>query len=175
MGSTSRRPPRRRARAGLQGTAVANAWRRSRPLPPPRPGRGRRLAGGVTARAFEKGHKRARGQGVATAHEQRLGPRRRARERVHAELIFGPDPLNQAAREVVLLEASDWEFLYTTGQARQYATDRFVEHVNRFNDLATALEEGNAVTANRLAQEYGERDNPFPDMDYRLFARRQPD
>ena len=51
----------------------------------------------------------------------------------------GVEALNQAARELVLLEASDWEFLYTTGQARQYASDRFTEHVNRFQGLAGAL------------------------------------
>ncbi|MDQ6695226.1 MAG: DUF1957 domain-containing protein [Chloroflexota bacterium] len=86
--------------------------------------------------------------------------------------------LNQAARELVLLEASDWEFLYTTGQARQYATERFVEHVNRFNDIADAAEssEGNsAAKAAELATRYGERDNLFPDIDFRLFARRQPE
>ena len=81
--------------------------------------------------------------------------------------------LNQAARELVLLEASDWEFLYTTGQARQYAGDRFAEHVNRFNALADAIDEG-SQNAEQLAAKYGERDNLFPDIDYRLFARRQP-
>jgi 1,4-alpha-glucan branching enzyme len=84
------------------------------------------------------------------------------------------DALNQAARELLLLEASDWEFLYTTGQARQYAADRFAEHTNRFNDLAGALEVGNEAGAASLAHQYGERDNPFPDIDYRLFAKRQP-
>jgi 1,4-alpha-glucan branching enzyme len=84
--------------------------------------------------------------------------------------------LSQAARELVLLEASDWEFLYTTGQARQYATDRFAEHVNRFNNLAGALESGSDGEAlAQLAQEYNERDNLFPDIDYTLFARRQPE
>lgn len=85
------------------------------------------------------------------------------------------EALKQAARELVLLEASDWEFLYTTGQARQYATERFVEHVSRFNDLASAIELGDDGNAGRLARDYGERDNLFPDIDYRLFARRQPE
>jgi 1,4-alpha-glucan branching enzyme len=84
--------------------------------------------------------------------------------------------LNQAARELVLLEASDWEFLYTTGQARQYASDRFNEHVARFNDLASGLEmQTDTEVLAGLAHQYGERDNPFPDIDYRLFARRQPE
>lgn len=85
--------------------------------------------------------------------------------------------LNQAARELVLLQASDWEFLYTTGQARQYATSRFAEHVARFNNLADAVEtsgELGAEQATNLAREYGERDNLFPDIDFRLFARAQP-
>lgn len=84
------------------------------------------------------------------------------------------DALNQAARELALLEASDWEFLYTTGQARQYATERFVEHVSRFNDLAAALEASQEEQAARLAAQYNERDNLFPDIDYRLFGSRQP-
>ncbi len=88
------------------------------------------------------------------------------------------DALNQAARELLLLQASDWEFLYTTGQARQYAVNRFTEHTERFNALADALESDSAdvwQAAGRLAREYAERDNLFPDVDYRLFAGRQPD
>jgi 1,4-alpha-glucan branching enzyme len=89
------------------------------------------------------------------------------------------EALAQAARELVLLQASDWEFLYTTGQARQYATERFTEHVNRFNNLAAAIETAvpvlGDVEALTLAREYGERDSIFPDIDYRLFAKRQPD
>ena len=70
---------------------------------------------------------------------------------------------------------ADWEFLYTTGQARQYAGDRFSEHVDRFNDLAAALEgQADDDTLGQLAARYGERDNPFPDIDSRLFASRQP-
>ena len=88
------------------------------------------------------------------------------------------EALAQAARELVLLEASDWEFLYTTGQARQYATDRFVEHVTRFKNLAAAIEAAEVfgdVEPATLAREYVKRDNLFPDIDYRLFARRQPE
>jgi 1,4-alpha-glucan branching enzyme len=86
------------------------------------------------------------------------------------------EALNQAARELTLLEASDWEFLYTTGQARQYATDRFSDHVQRFQDLAGGLESSAPDdTLADLARKYNERDNLFPDIDYRLFSRRQPD
>jgi 1,4-alpha-glucan branching enzyme len=91
----------------------------------------------------------------------------------HADAVGSKEAaLNQAARELVLLEASDWQFLYTTGQARQYAGDRFAEHVNRFKELADAIDAGDEMTSSRLAHEYGERDNLFPDIDYRLFAAR---
>jgi 1,4-alpha-glucan branching enzyme len=48
--------------------------------------------------------------------------------------------LRQAARELLLLESSDWPFLVTTGQAKDYATDRFNEHHDRFQELASMIE-----------------------------------
>ncbi|MFQ5886850.1 MAG: glycoside hydrolase family 57 protein, partial [Anaerolineae bacterium] len=42
----------------------------------------------------------------------------------------------QAARELLLLESSDWPFLISTGQAKEYATSRFQRHLARFNHLA---------------------------------------
>ena len=44
--------------------------------------------------------------------------------------------LNQMARENLLLQSSDWPFLITTWQAKDYATDRFNEHVDRFSFIA---------------------------------------
>ena len=87
------------------------------------------------------------------------------------------EALNQAARELVLLEASDWEFLYTTGQARQYAGRAFRRTRNRFNALADAADDATdgGKHAATLAREYIQRDNLFPDIDFRLFASRQPD
>lgn len=79
--------------------------------------------------------------------------------------------LAQAARELLLLEGSDWPFLVTTGQARTYAIDRFNEHVERFDALADGLMTG-AVSAETLESCEG-IDNLFPDIDYRLFADRQ--
>lgn len=89
--------------------------------------------------------------------------------------------LNQAARELLLLQSSDWGFLITTGQACEYAARRFREHLERFGCLASALEgvgedipaAGEDVLAaagdSFLAylQELEETDNPFPDIDYR--------
>jgi 1,4-alpha-glucan branching enzyme len=76
--------------------------------------------------------------------------------------------LAQAAREMLLLQSSDWAFLVTTGQAREYATQRFSTHLERFNALALGLESKSANAT--LAAEYYELDKVFPDIDYRWFA-----
>ncbi|MDQ4043870.1 MAG: DUF1957 domain-containing protein [Chloroflexota bacterium] len=79
--------------------------------------------------------------------------------------------LDQAARELLLLESSDWPFLVTTGQAKEYATKRFREHVERFDEL-TEMVESNNIDQARLA-ELENRDNPFKNIDYHDFAERQ--
>ena len=83
--------------------------------------------------------------------------------------------LNQAARELLLLESSDWPFLVTTGQAKDYATQRFTEHVERFDKLAEAADALGAVGGDSpvWVDELRNRDNPFPTIDYRVFAERQ--
>jgi 1,4-alpha-glucan branching enzyme len=79
--------------------------------------------------------------------------------------------LDQAARELLLLESSDWPFLVTTGQAREYATRRFTEHIERFEELACMAESGDV---NRLRlEEFQEKDRLFPGLDYRLFQNRE--
>ena len=75
--------------------------------------------------------------------------------------------LNQAARELLLLQSSDWPFLVTTGQAREYAIQRFSQHLERFNRLLDRLDAGNPDTA--FAEEIYELDKVFPDIDYRWF------
>jgi len=85
------------------------------------------------------------------------------------------DVLNQAARELLLLQSSDWPFLVTTGQAKEYASQRFTEHVDRFEALAEIAERDGDVTAEELDMlaALAERDNPFPTIDYRAFKERQ--
>ncbi len=79
--------------------------------------------------------------------------------------------LNQAARELLLLESSDWPFLVTTGQARDYAIDRFKIHLRRFQVLASALESG-PITSVTMSQcrEWRNLDNPFAQLDYHIFT-----
>ena len=75
--------------------------------------------------------------------------------------------LDQAARELPLLQSSDWPFLVTTGQAREYAIQRFRQHVERFNSLLDSLDREEPDTP--LADELWERDKVFPDIDARWF------
>lgn len=84
--------------------------------------------------------------------------------------------LNQTARELVLLQSSDWPFLVTTGQAKEYASQRFTEHVERFNQLADIAELGGRELSDEqrvFLNSLSERDNPFPHIDYRAFKERQ--
>lgn len=75
--------------------------------------------------------------------------------------------LNQLARENLLLQSSDWPFLITTWQAKDYATDRFREHVDRFEFIADMIESGN-INDEEL-KKIESIDNCFPVIDYRVY------
>src|SRR5206468_480779 len=82
--------------------------------------------------------------------------------------------LAQVARELVLLESSDWPFLVSTGQAAEYAIGRFQQHMARFNRLAQAAEARQVdEETERFLRTCQRADNPFPDIDYRAFANRE--
>jgi len=82
--------------------------------------------------------------------------------------------LDQTARELLLLESSDWPFLITTGQAKDYATKRFTSHVARFDRLAAIAETGSLDDSDRhFLAEVREADKAFPNVDYRWFANRE--
>jgi len=83
--------------------------------------------------------------------------------------------LAQVARELVLLESSDWPFLISTGQAKEYASGRFQQHMARFNHLAAAAERGGALSEadRRFLDTSAELDNPFPQIQYKDFAERE--
>ena len=78
--------------------------------------------------------------------------------------------LTQATRELLLLQASDWPFLITTGTARDYAERRVAEHYAEFKrlfEMARGLASGeplspdDAHSLRRLERE----DFCFPDLD----------
>ncbi len=74
--------------------------------------------------------------------------------------------LAQAARELLLAQASDWEFIVSTGAAGDYAERRFAEHCDGAERLVAALAAGGEALAGaaRLAEELVRHDNPFPDV-----------
>ena len=48
--------------------------------------------------------------------------------------------IEQAARELLLAQSSDWQFIISTGAAGDYATKRFVEHCDALDSLLPYLE-----------------------------------
>ena len=81
--------------------------------------------------------------------------------------------LNQTARELLLLQASDWPFLVTTGQAKEYATRRFKDHLARFGQLTALADAGAMSSGATLAAKLYEQDKVFPQIDYRWFGERK--
>ncbi len=76
--------------------------------------------------------------------------------------------LTQAAREVLLAQASDWAFILKTGTQVGYAIKRSEDHIRRFLILHDMVAE-NRIDEGFLADvEY--KDNLFPDLNYTLFA-----
>ncbi|MEI8094078.1 MAG: 1,4-alpha-glucan branching protein domain-containing protein [Spirochaetales bacterium] len=77
--------------------------------------------------------------------------------------------LNQAAREVLLAQASDWPLILKMGTTVQYAERRVKEHIANFTKIYEAL------SANTMDTEWltslEKKDNLFPDLDYRIFRR----
>ncbi len=76
--------------------------------------------------------------------------------------------LNQAARELLLAQSSDWPFIMSTGTTVPYATRRFNEHTVRFTRLYDSLVAGRLDEA--FVAELEAKDNIFPDLDYRIYA-----
>ena len=49
--------------------------------------------------------------------------------------------LSEAARQLLLLQASDWPFVISTGGAVDYGLRRIFEHVSLFDDLCNGVED----------------------------------
>jgi 1,4-alpha-glucan branching enzyme len=75
--------------------------------------------------------------------------------------------LNQAARELLLAQSSDWAFIMKTGTMVEYAIRRTKDHVLRFLRLHDQIRSG-TVDPTWLAQ-VESRDNLFPEIDYRVY------
>ncbi len=81
--------------------------------------------------------------------------------------------LNQAARELMLAQSSDWAFIMNTGTMVQYAVRRTKIHLDNFLGLFEAIE-SNSINEEWLRDlEY--KNNIFPNIDYRWYQNRHPD
>jgi len=76
--------------------------------------------------------------------------------------------LNQAARELLLAQSSDWAFIMKTGTVVPYAVRRTQGHIGNFIGLYEQ------ITGNRIDQrwlmELEAKNNIFPDLDYRIYS-----
>jgi len=76
--------------------------------------------------------------------------------------------LNQAARELLLAQSSDWAFIMRTGTMVPYAVRRTRSHLRRFNKL---YDEILAEKIDRAWLEKVEKiDNIFPNLDYQVYS-----
>jgi 1,4-alpha-glucan branching enzyme len=75
--------------------------------------------------------------------------------------------LDQAARELLLAQASDWPFMMTMGTTVAYARRRVREHLGRFTRLYDGLLAG--TTDESELREFEHRDAIFPEADYRAY------
>lgn len=76
--------------------------------------------------------------------------------------------LNQAAREVLLSQHSDWLFIIKTGAAGEYASKRIHEHLENFDLLYRAIQAGE-IREDMIADLEG-KDRIFKWVDYRVYS-----
>jgi 1,4-alpha-glucan branching enzyme len=103
-----------------------------------------------------------------------LGRLAREMDRLRAEAPrddpFRERAARQAVRELLLAQSSDWPFLVTTGQAADYAVERFRSHVHRFHRAVALAHSGEAIEDETELRSLEHADNPFPDASLRDFA-----
>ena len=89
-----------------------------------------------------------------------------AREAI--ELPAAHEPLAQAARELLLLQSSDWQFIVSTGAVTDYGIRRFNGHADAcdrlFNAISDGLASGDMTSATSMALELRAQDDLFPNV-----------
>jgi 1,4-alpha-glucan branching enzyme len=74
--------------------------------------------------------------------------------------------LNQALRELLLAQSSDWAFIMATGTHVSYAKRRTKDHLLRFFKLAEFIRSDSIDEM--FLKELEDKDNIFPEIDYRV-------
>ncbi|MDB9312914.1 glycoside hydrolase family 57 protein [Spirulina sp. CS-785/01] len=80
--------------------------------------------------------------------------------------------LNQAARELLLAQSSDWAFIMRTGTMVPYAVRRTRSHLMRFNKLYEDI--GHGKIDSGWLEKVELIDNIFPNLDYRTYRPLDP-
>ncbi len=75
--------------------------------------------------------------------------------------------LNQAARELMLAQASDWAFMMKAGNYRSFAEKSIKIHLIRFHQLARQIFHQDIDM--KFLSDLEEKDNLFPRIDFRVF------
>jgi len=99
----------------------------------------------------------ARMRSLARRHADARGPVLRA--------------LNQAARELLLAQASDWPLMMSRGTSTDYAVGRARRHLGDFATIADQID-GGRIDLDELS-EVESRNNLFPALDYRVFGQEE--
>lgn len=92
---------------------------------------------------------------IAGRHERATGLLKRA--------------LRQAARELLLAQSSDWAFMMKTGNASEFAENKFREHIKNFFSLSSQIT-SHSINRRELS-ELEQKNSLFSDIDYRVFVR----
>jgi 1,4-alpha-glucan branching enzyme len=79
--------------------------------------------------------------------------------------------LNQAARELLLAQSSDWPFIMKTGTMVDYARMRFQSHIANFTRLYEEIKR-DAIDEGELSQ-LENKNNIFPEIDYKAYGSEQ--
>lgn len=75
--------------------------------------------------------------------------------------------LNQAARELLLAQSSDWAFIMKADTMVDYAKKRTNDHISRFTKIYYDIKENNLDEEWLKGIEW--KDNIFPDIDYKVY------
>jgi 1,4-alpha-glucan branching enzyme len=86
---------------------------------------------------------------------------------IEAEDKLQEKALNQAARELLLAQSSDWAFIMRTGTMVPYAVRRTRSHLMRFNKLYEDVKIGKVDSG--WLQKVELMDNIFPNVNYRVY------
>jgi len=78
--------------------------------------------------------------------------------------------LNQAARELLLAQSSDWAFIMTTGTMIEYAEKRTKEHIYNFTQLYNQIK--NNYIEDSFLSELEYNNNIFPNIDYKVYIKK---